>query len=377
VTENNIEAALSSASQGFASFPTVPNLKVPYAGSSGYKDGTLEEAEIRELWDRHPDGVPAIACGLSDPRLIVLDVDGLEGMRSLDKLVDKYGPVPVTRTVRTPSGGWHFYFLRPTDHKPIVSSSQSVIGTCLDIKADDGYVVAYPYDGDEPITEIPEWLFALITNTERQVLGLDFSLQEPELVEIGQRHDWLYTKACDLYPSLGKAMRLELQRLNRRLRQPKPDAEVDAIADHVIENHIPKNLPGLPWMEMDWREVQMIPQLVAMTDRQLGLWIRLRAIAWGSTPQGTIPADHKLLAKMLRQDYTEGFENEDLPLILFEYRLDPHNGYYVNATMRAYLERKKSARQACGEGGRKARANDAKKFVPRKITTERKGKVLA
>jgi hypothetical protein len=220
-------------------FPTVPNLKVPFANSHGYKDASIDEDRIRELWAEHPDGIPAIACGLSDPRLIVLDVDGPEGEKALAELVDKYGPLPVTRTVRTPNGGWHFYFLRPTDHKPIIKSTRSEIGTGLDIRADDGLVIAYPYEGNEPITEIPEWLFALITtNPERQVqvLGLDFSMQEPELVEIGQRHDWLYTKACDLYPSLGKAMRQELHRLAQRLPQhpkPKTPAEIDAIADHV------------------------------------------------------------------------------------------------------------------------------------------------
>src|SRR5439155_10250685 len=98
-----------------------------------------DEDRIRELWARHPDGVPAIACGLSDPRLIVLDVDPRKGgEKSLAQLVDEYGPLPVTRTVKTPSGGWHFYFLRPTDHEPIIKSTQSEIGDGLDIKADDG-----------------------------------------------------------------------------------------------------------------------------------------------------------------------------------------------------------------------------------------------
>lgn len=368
---------------GFAVFPIVPNTKVPYAGSHGYKDASLDEDRCLELWEQHPEGVPAIACGLSEPRLIVLDVDPDKGGdKSLVNLTDKYGPLPLTQAVRTPRGGWHFRFLRPTDYKQAIKSSQSKIGAGLDIKADDGYTVAYPYDGDEPITEIPEWLFSLITAPKERTSDEDsYELQPwlgmlaPEEVQIGQRHDWLYEKACDLYPTMGKEMRQELHGLNRQLSAPKDAAEIDEIAEHVMENHIPSaTASGWEWMAMDWREIQMVPQLIAMTDRQLGLWLRLRAIAWGAEPQGTIPSDHKLLALTLRQEYTEKFEKEDLPLILFEYRLDPRINRYVNLTMQAYMEKKKNQRISSAEGGRKARANDAKRSIKGGIKNERKRK---
>jgi Bifunctional DNA primase/polymerase, N-terminal len=156
ITNVQLDTAQRLAMQGFAVFPTVPDVKEPYGGSHGYNDASLDEDRITELWAEHPEGIPAIACGLSDPRLIVLDVDGIEGEQSLLELTDKYGPLPTTRTVRTPRGGWHFYFRRPSDFKSVVPSPIGKIGDGLDIRADTSYAIAYACDGDEPIAEIPE-----------------------------------------------------------------------------------------------------------------------------------------------------------------------------------------------------------------------------
>jgi Bifunctional DNA primase/polymerase, N-terminal len=382
MTEQQIEQILSLALDGFALFPTVPNLRVPYADSHGYKDASLDEDRIRELWTEHPDGVPAIACGLSDPRLIVLDVDDDEGVESLARLESLYAPRPITTKIKTPHG-WHYYFLRPEEHKHAIKSSISKIAAHLDIRADDGYVVAYPGERDR-IAECPDWLMALITQTDvpeesdakQMSEQTDVGWLEPEAVKVGQRHDWLYMQTCDLYPRLGgEETRKELQRLNKRLVEPKPESEVDEIVNHVIAKHIPATISALPWMAWDLREVFTVPELSFMTNRQLGLWLKLRAFAWDSkSKQGLIPADHKLLAKMLREDYTDQFESDDLPTILYEYRLDSLNGkqVYVNTAIEDYVATQRAKRVLSAEGGRKAQYNAGKKFVKGKITTERR-----
>jgi hypothetical protein len=384
-TQQRTEQNLGLASQGFALFPTVPDLKVPYAGSSGYKDATYDEGELLALWTKYPDGVPAIACGLSDPRLIILDVDDDEGMESLARLEGMYSPLPLTAKIKTPHG-WHYCFRRPEEHKHPIKSSIGKIAPKLDIRADDGYVVAYPGERDR-IAECPDWLMFLITEVDppkkrdamTDELQPDLGWLEPEQVKVGERHDWLYFQTCDLYPRLGgEATRTELQRLNKRLAEPKPESEVDEIVNHVISKHIPATISALPWMAWDLREVFTVPELSFMTNRQLGLWLKLRAFAWDSKPrQGFIPADHKLLAKMLREDYTDQFENDDLPSILFEYRRDSQNGKecYFNTAIEAYIAEKKVHRVHSAEGGRKAQYNAGKKFVKGKITTERPRKV--
>jgi hypothetical protein len=225
---------------------------------------------------------------------------------------------------------------------------------------------------------------ALITETDSTTEGKemteDLGWLEPADVKVGQRHDWLYLQTCDMYPRLGgQDTRTELHRLNKRLAEPKPDAEVEEIVNHVIAKHIPATISALPWMAWDLREVFTVPELSFMTNRQLGLWLKLRAFAWDSKPkQGFIPADHKLLAKMLREDYTDQFENDDLPTVLYEYRLDSQNGkqVYVNTVIEDYIAMQKAKRVLSAEGGRKAQSNQAKRND--KITTERrKGKRAA
>jgi hypothetical protein len=94
----------------------------------------------------------------------VLDVDcknGKDGMAELEKL----GTIPNTRVVRTPTGGFHIYFLQPDF--PIFKS-QSELAPGLDIQGDGCYVVGPGSPGavgglyetvvDEPIVNAPGWL---------------------------------------------------------------------------------------------------------------------------------------------------------------------------------------------------------------------------
>jgi hypothetical protein len=113
-----------------------------------------------------------IACGAASG-IFVLDVDnagGKVGDEALAALVSKYGDLPETYTVRTGSGGWHFYFRFDPD-RPIRNGS---LGTNLDIRGEGGQVLApptiHPVSGEAytvhlgvPIADAPEWVYDLLT----------------------------------------------------------------------------------------------------------------------------------------------------------------------------------------------------------------------
>lgn len=76
-----------------------------------------------------------IACGSRSGGLVVLDIDvkkGVDGRIALESLP----PLPPTLTVRTPSGGTHYYFAHPGKFQ----SNASKVGSGIDIRAEGGYV---------------------------------------------------------------------------------------------------------------------------------------------------------------------------------------------------------------------------------------------
>ena len=105
--------------------------------------------------------------------LVVVDVDGDEGIASLRDLERRYEPLPITASVVTPSGGQHFYFAHPGGHVP---NSASALAAGLDIRGDGGYVLMPPsigtsgrrYEPDErcPFAPLPGWLAERIATPE-------------------------------------------------------------------------------------------------------------------------------------------------------------------------------------------------------------------
>lgn len=101
--------------------------------------------------------------------IFVVDTDmkpGIDGEAELAKL----GPLPVTRTVRTPTGGRHRCFNHPGFPVRNSGPKSNPIAPGVDIRGDGGYVVApgsphknggiYVVEVDAPIVDAPDWLLA-------------------------------------------------------------------------------------------------------------------------------------------------------------------------------------------------------------------------
>lgn len=103
-------------------------------------DRRLTRAEIETLWNRFPDSNVGIVTGkISD--LVVIDIDGPEGLASLQAKGITLENLPLTPIVHTGGGGWHVWCRFVDDPRLITRAG---ILTKVDLRASGGIIVAPP-----------------------------------------------------------------------------------------------------------------------------------------------------------------------------------------------------------------------------------------
>ncbi len=147
----------------------------------GLDDATTDEGIIRAWWKRWPEANIGIATGAAS-RLVVLDVDGPEGLDSWDRLEERYGTTPASFLVTTPRGGIHLYLRHPG--RPVPNSA-GTLAPAVDLRGDGGYVVGHPsnssegrgwrqwtgtgcegwLDGTAEVVPMPEWMSPVAKST--------------------------------------------------------------------------------------------------------------------------------------------------------------------------------------------------------------------
>ena len=156
---------------GFHVIPLRPGTKIP-ATANGVKDATGQAAAAARAVEgaasggRYSDANVGVACGPGSGVVVVdEDADGellaLAGGR----------PLPPTPTVKTPGGGFHYYF-RWDDRCETLKNVRRLAGRKIDVRTQGGYVVAppslHPNGGryewvtkpdDRPAPPLPGWLF--------------------------------------------------------------------------------------------------------------------------------------------------------------------------------------------------------------------------
>jgi hypothetical protein len=182
------QAALELAARGWHIFPVPAGSKDPYPWRWG-KWHTTDPARIRQWWQK-PANI-GITCGPSG--LVVIDCDtkreplpppwdsvpGItDGADVLAVLFEGHGEDwPDTYTVRTPSGGWHFYY-QAAAHG--IRNSARQVGPMVDVRGDGGFVVAagsvrpdgaYELVNDRDPVPLPGWLAALAAKAKLSPRG--------------------------------------------------------------------------------------------------------------------------------------------------------------------------------------------------------------
>ena len=193
-----LTAALDAAARGWPVIPLRPGGKAPALHgertctrtgpcADGHRTfeqrATTDPARIERCWATGPFNV-GIATGPAG--LVVVDLDLLkpndkkgtpDGVANWSALCERAGqPAPVTRRIRTASGGQHLYFTAPTGVR--LGCTVKRLAKKVDTRAWGGQVVApgsitptgpYSLIDDAPVAELPEWLHNALTAPHKPV----------------------------------------------------------------------------------------------------------------------------------------------------------------------------------------------------------------
>jgi putative DNA primase/helicase len=153
------------------------------AGRVGWKaEASNDPSRIEDWWQRWPDAVIGVVTKASG--LLVIDLDlhdtGVDGLANWEQLIGQHaaGEIPMTYTVRTPTGGLHLYF---TNTDETIKNSASKLAPGVDVRGaggKSGGIVfgagSVRYDGlytvvdDSPVAPLPEWLKELLRDEEEE-----------------------------------------------------------------------------------------------------------------------------------------------------------------------------------------------------------------
>jgi bifunctional DNA primase/polymerase-like protein/AAA domain-containing protein/primase-like protein len=197
-------AAQDYAARGWFVFPNPPGTKASYLGKDKDPDHrnwgmTKDPERIKKYWGKWPRANVAIPTG-SDNGIWILDLDtiaghGKDGIGNLRALEAKYGKLPETRMVETPSGGLHYYWLLPNG--VIIQGSDNMLRPGIDVQAEGDMVIAPPsvrppskgggsyrcLNEGTAIIHAPEWLLQLIEEARtKRDNDPDESELDPELL---------------------------------------------------------------------------------------------------------------------------------------------------------------------------------------------------
>jgi hypothetical protein len=171
-----LPAALAYAASGLLIFPVPRGEKKSHKSaehSNGRKWGaTADPDEIRRDYSRWPNANVGIPTG-AENAVWVLEVDtneghGVDGLASLQALIDKHDALPPTLQAASPSGSLHFYFNWPDR---VITNSASKIAPGIDVRGEGGMVLAppsvkipvgvYSWKSNAAIADAPDWLVDL------------------------------------------------------------------------------------------------------------------------------------------------------------------------------------------------------------------------
>jgi len=140
MTKKIAQPALKYLRRGWSVIPIRPHDKRPAIRWLEYQHRLANKDEIKEWYQRWPDGNVGIVTGVVSG-LVVLDIDPKhDGDSSLAKLIQEHGPLPHTIEAITGGGGRHIYFAHPGG---IVRNKVGLVPG-IDLRGDGGCVVAPP-----------------------------------------------------------------------------------------------------------------------------------------------------------------------------------------------------------------------------------------
>jgi hypothetical protein len=217
-----LAAAIDYLERGWAVLPVAPRGKVPLT-RHGLKDATTDRAQVERWWRRAPQANIGIATG-PPSGLLVVDLDGREGLGSWARLEARYG-VAMTLEASTGGGGVHLIYGYPEGVD--LGNSAGRLGEGIDTRGRGGYILVAPSvhpsgrryawtgSGNTPIAPAPAWLVDLLRpppprpapatrpgwqpgNDRHQLARFNGLLDTMAAARPRQRNNRLYWCACRL-----------------------------------------------------------------------------------------------------------------------------------------------------------------------------------
>lgn len=192
--------------------------------------------------------------------VVVLDIDRKNGVDGLKTLQEGGFEVPVTFTVSTPTGGFHYYF----KHPGFKVRSGSWLGKGIDIKADGGHWVVAPgsrgknhkrYEviDSSDLAPLPDWFLqhpGLKPRRGREFVGSPVEPVPPG--EKREKHIQEFIKVCQEAPPAVSGQKghtaLWMVAMKGVLTWQLP---METAADLILQYYNPRCEP--PWSEKDVR----------------------------------------------------------------------------------------------------------------------------
>jgi putative DNA primase/helicase len=288
--DDMLEAALRYAAAGFRVHPLRAGTKIPRL-NDWPEQATTKAKTIKHWWAKWPTSNIGIATGRAS-NLWVLDVDAGthpdEVAEALSGMIADNGALPDTRTIRTPSGGLHYWFRFPEGKGHWTNSTARITeryGTAgqsgrkvsgLDVRGEGGQVavapsvvnadnkgVLYPGGGRHyalaravELAPVPKWLRKLTRVKDATASALPVTDYD---VEALTEHD--QARVASYLVTVTEAIAAELDSLTAD-PQAQWDNEVFVRAQRLVD------LANAPWSPLTLDEVRGL--LLAHAPRDKG-----------------------------------------------------------------------------------------------------------
>lgn len=243
-------AAASYLASGWSVLPVRARDKRPLVQWESLQTKKPSDSDLAEWFRRWPNANVGVVTG-EISNLVVIDIDPKHGGDgSLERLQQRFGPLPPTVEAITGGGGRHLYFAHPG----VLVRNCAGLAQGIDLRGDGGYVVAPPsvhpsgqryawVPGRSPQdmspSPLPRWLIGAAGIRAGRTLA-DWRRLVREEVPQGQRNFTIVSLTGHLlWHGVDPAVTLELLLAwNRmRCRPPLEDAEVAQVVENIIRVH--------------------------------------------------------------------------------------------------------------------------------------------
>jgi len=245
INPNSADLACYFIQKGYSVLPVNPHNKKPNSGYE-WKNNPINEIEIaKSQWAVSHKGCAVGIITGEKSNLLVLDIDnknGKDGSKSLSELEDKYGKLPDTFTVKSPTGGYHYYF----DYNNCNLTVDADVFDGLDYRGNGGYVLSpgsvsetgvYEVVNNAPVAPLPKWLNDVLKSSTANVSKSDN--QNSGFLTEGSRNTSLASMAGYMF-SRGHSyeeVETHLMATNAATLNPLPEQEVISVVQSIHGYH--------------------------------------------------------------------------------------------------------------------------------------------